>query len=681
MTTDDKGIEIGIDIGGTFTDIVCRRSGHTDTILKLTTTRADPGIAVLEAIGQLSTAFPPQSIARFVHGTTVATNAVLERKGAKVGLLTTEGFRDVLEIGRQIRTALYDVILEPETPIFLAPGRRRMGIEERVAADGEILIPLDEDSVLSATEALVADGVEAIAICFLFAFVEPAHEIRARELIAAKYPKLPVSVSHEVDPAFREYERTLATAFDAYIKPVVDGYLNRLEGNLVKAGVAASLQVMQSRGGAAGATVVRRRPVRMFLSGPAAGVIGGQTAGVAVGERNLITLDIGGTTSDIALIENGAPIIRSEGTIDGYPIRVPMVDVNPVGAGGGSIAWIDDGGGLRVGPQSAGSEPGPACYGRGGARATVTDASVVLGYIDPDYFAGGALALDTALAERAIATELAEPLNLEIEEAALGIHRVVNAQMAEGIRLVSIQRGFDPRDFALVALGGAGPLHATALADELGIKRIVVPRHPGVLSAAGLLAAPVEHEVSASYARPLDGLDVADVRAELQRLDATAGELMREDGVNTASAHHAADVCFVGQSYHLEVPLDLADEAPLDRLRCDFLALHDRIYGYSTEAPARIVNLRTVHRAGGHSPTTGMPDNRDGGGPKSNRRILLPEGAVDAAIYDRNGLAAGATILGPAIVEQNDTTTLVPPRWSARAVAGGTLLLEREPSS
>lgn len=679
MTETRSGVEIGIDIGGTFTDIVCRRCGEPDTIFKLPTTRSDPGMAVLQAIERLAPDYPPNTVIRFVHGTTVATNAVLERKGAKTGLLTTEGFRDVLEIGRQIRHALYDVILEPETPVFLAPGERRMEIHERLDAQGKVLVPLDEKSVLDAADRLVADGVEAIAICFLFAFIDPSHEIRARDLIAARYPDVAISLSSEVDPAFREYERTVATAFDAYIKPIVDGYLDRLESNLRTAGVPAPLQVMQSRGGAAGAAVVRRRPVRMFLSGPAAGVIGGQSVGETVDESNLITVDIGGTTSDIALIQEGMPILRAEGNIDGYPIRVPMVDVNPVGAGGGSIAWIDDAGGLRVGPQSAGSEPGPACYGRGGQEATVTDASVVLGYLDPSYFAGGSLSLDPKAAVRTIEIRVAQPLGLTLEAAALGIHRVVNAQMAEGIRLVSIQRGFDPRDFALVALGGAGPLHAAALAEELGIRTILVPRYPGVLSAAGLLAAPVEHEMSASFARPLDGLDVADVRPVLQQLDAQAGALMHEDGVDAASVviRHAADVCFIGQSYHLEVPLDLDAADPLAALRKEFHKLHDRVYGYSADTPARIVNLRSVLSAAGQSTPVPSPNKSTRSAPKATRPVLFASGPEDTAIYEREGLPAGLEIAGPAIIEQSDTTTLIPPGWTARCDTSGTVVMTR----
>ena len=484
-------IEIGVDIGGTFTDVVCRAPGQPVRVMKVPTTRQDPSLAVVESIRRMREEWglDPHAVTRFVHGTTVATNAVLERKGPKIGLLTTAGFKDVLEIGRQMRQQLYDVILRPETPVFLAPGGRRKEVAERLGARGEVVVPLDEGSVRRAAAELAEAGAEAIAICFLHSFLNPAHERRAGEIVQEAHPELFVSLSCEVDPAFREYERTVVTALDAYIKPVIDRYLANLEHGLREAEVGAPLQIMQSRGGIATSAVARTRPVRLFLSGPAAGVIGAKTAGESAGAGNLITVDIGGTSCDIALIEAGKPLVRAEGLVDGFLVRVPMVDVNAIGAGGGSIAWIDGAGGLRVGPHSAGSEPGPACYNAGGQEPTVTDASVVLGYIDPDYFAGGTLKLRPELAHEVIERKIARPLRLSVEEAALGIHRVINAQMTEGIRLVSIRQGFDPRGFALVPLGGGGGMHATALAEELGIKTILIPRHPGVLSASGLLSA------------------------------------------------------------------------------------------------------------------------------------------------------------------------------------------------
>jgi N-methylhydantoinase A len=422
--------------------------------------------------------------------------------------------------------------------------------------------------------------------------------------------------------------------------------------------------------------------VRLFLSGPAAGVIGGAIVGRSSGYRDLITIDVGGTSSDIALVEAGEPVIRAQGSIAGFPVRVPMVDVNAIGAGGGSIAWLDGAGGLRVGPHSAGSDPGPACYGRGGEEATVTDASVVLGWLDPAYFAGGLVSLDPTLARIAIERRIAQPLGLSVEDAALGIHRVVNAQMVEGIRLVSIRRGLDPRRFTLVALGGAGPIHATALASELGIGSVLIPRHPGVLSAAGLLAAPIEHEVSIAFPRPVAGLDFAEMRGVLNELDRSCARLMAEESIGgmPTSIQYSADIWYIGQSYHLEVPLEIASPDTLHRLYRDFLALHDRIYGHATEQPAAIVNLRTVHRAGGS-------DHLDEGAyhpleadPRKQARVIRVAGAraaVEAAIYHRAAMPAGLAFAGPAIVEQDDTTTLVEPGWRGTVLDNGNLLLTR----
>ena len=674
-------IQVGVDIGGTFTDVVCRSSDGKVRFVKLPTTRKDESQAVLQSVALMAREWgiAAADIGRFAHGTTVATNAVLERKGARIGLITTDGFRDVLEVGRQMRHQMYGVVLEGETPVFLAPGARRKEVRERVAADGTVLTPLDEDDVRRAAAELAADGVEAIAICFLFSFRNPAHEARAAEIVREAHPELMVAVSHEVDPAFREYERTVVTAFDAYVKPVIDRYLARLETGLESSGVTAPLQVMQSRGGLMVSSVARQRPVRLFLSGPAAGVIGARMAGEAAGIEDLITVDIGGTSCDIALIDKGRALVRSEGVIDGYPVRVAMVDVNSIGSGGGSIAWIDRGGGLRVGPQSAGSEPGPACYGRGGEKPTVTDASVVLGYVNPDYFAGGAMQLRPDLAEKAIRDHVAGPLGMTLEQAALGIHRVLNAQMAEGIRLVSIRQGLDPRRFALMPLGGGGAVHATALARDLSIRRVLVPRHPGILSASGLLSAPVEHEMAAAFGRQVADSDPADIRAVLDGLDEACRGLMARERLDGAAVtvRYAADVCYVGQSYTLEIPLAIGEAGALDRLYEDFLVDHDRVYGHATRIPARIVNLRAVHQAGGGGAIEGIMEWRDGPAEKGTRRLLVAEssGPVEAKVYDRGAMPPGFTFAGPAIVEQPDTTTLVEPGWHGAIDAGGSMIL------
>ena len=684
-TANRAGFEIGVDIGGTFTDIVCRQVGGALRVLKVPSTRHDLSEAVIKAIAELGERWGigAADVGRFAHGTTVATNAVLERKGARIGLLTTAGFRDVVEIGRQLRKHVYRIILEPETPVFLAPRRLRKEIPERLDAQGAVVTPLDEAAVVRAADELVEEGVEAIAIAFLFSFRNPDHERRAAELIRARHPGLVLSLSHEVDPAFREYERTVVTAFDAYLKPRVDTYLARLEQGLAQAGIDAPLQVMQSRGGLAIAEVARQRPVRLFLSGPAAGVIGGQIAGASASADDLITIDVGGTSADIALVSRRKPMLRSEGTIAGYAVRVAMVDVTTIGAGGGSIAHLDASGGLRVGPQSAGSEPGPACYGRDGEEATVTDASVVLGYLDPEYFAGGRLKLEPAKAVEIIDRKVARPLGMMTAAAALGIHRVLNAQMAEGIRLVSVRQGIDPRAYALVPLGGAGGIHATALARELGIRRIIVPRLPGVLSAAGLLAAPIEHEVTAEFATPIKALDIAALREKLAEVDRRAAELMAAEKVTAGDVaiSYYADVCYIGQSYNLEIPLDPGDGDPAGRLYRDFLEAHDRVYGHSVESPAKIVGVRTVHRAGGREILSEMRFNPSGGATEIGRRDIMvagEAGPVSATVYDRDALTEGFAFAGPAIVQQPDTTTLVEPGWSCTVDAAGNLILMRE---
>ncbi len=672
--------EVGVDIGGTFTDVVCRSDRGVMRLVKIPTTRANPSAGVLHAVQYMAKTWnvPPEQISRFVHGTTVATNAVLERKGAIIGLITTQGFRDTLEIGRQNRHSVYSVMLKPETPVFLVPGALRREVPERMTAAGEMLVPLDEAAVRREVDDLVAQGVKAIAVSFLFSYLNPVHERRVADIIREMYPQLMVSLSCEVDPAFREYERTCITAFDAYLKPVIDRYLENMETDLESNQVGSSLQIMQSRGGVASSSIARRRPVRLFLSGPAAGVIGGSMAGNSAGCEDIITIDIGGTSADIALVSRGKPLIAAEGMLDGYAVRVPMVDVNAIGAGGGSIAWLDGAKSLRVGPASAGSEPGPACYGRGGEQPTVTDASIVLGYVDPAYFAGGSLQLQPELSRHAIADRVASPLGLTVEQAALGIHRVVNANMAEGIRFVSVKRGIDPRRFSLVPLGGGGPVHATALARELGMRRVIVPLYPGVLSASGLLAAPVEHEAATAFHDPLDQASATDLVREFAALDRQCGELMQIEGIAPADVEvqYFADVCYVGQSFHLEIPLQLDDDV-IARVRKDFYAAHDRIYGHSAEGPVQFVNLRSVHQAQA-SVVADSAYEPEAGDPRKGARPILTEksgGFVEAQVYERRRIKPGVTFYGPAIVEQADTTTVIEPGWRAEVDGRGNLVL------
>jgi N-methylhydantoinase A/oxoprolinase/acetone carboxylase beta subunit len=684
-------MHIGIDTGGTFTDLVCAENGSVRAVLKVPSTPHDPSKAVLAGLRKLleSTLIDPATVARIVHGTTVATNAVLERKGARTGVITTHGFRDVLEIGRQIRTAVYDLQLQAETPVFLAPGSRRVEVLERVSADGSILVELDESSVLQCLRTLVEQGVQAVAVSLLFAFLNPAHERRIRALAEQHYPDLVVSLSSEVDPAFREYERTVVTAFDAYTKPVLSRYLQRIQGEFVSLGLQCPFQVMQSRGGIADARIAMERPVRLFLSGPAAGVIGGAATGQATGHPDLLTVDVGGTSCDIALIAGNKPLVRPVGLIDGYPVRVPMVDVNAIGAGGGSIAWLDEAKGLRVGPQSAGANPGPACYGLGSTVATVTDASLVLGLLNPDNFAGGSMRLDIELARAAIAETVAAPLGLSVEQAALGIHRVVNAQMAEGMRLVSIKQGYDPRQFALVALGGAGPVHAVALAEELHLERIIIPRYPGVLSAAGLLAAPIEHEAAVGYPCDLADVELSELSAQLESLNQQCAALMARESTedNAITRSYRADICYVGQSHYLEVELDLGAPDTVAAVYKEFLRNHDRVFGYSTDAPARIVNLRVLQRSEvpvGAADDAALTSSASATPsltitPAQYRDVIFddPQQAQHCPIYDRALFSYAQQVHGPAIIEQADTTVVLPKGWCAAVAADNNLVVQR----
>lgn len=678
----DNAIEIGVDIGGTFTDIVSRDQNGVVRLLKVPTTRGQESVAVKEAVAGILElcGLSSADVFRFVHGTTVATNAILERKGARTGIITTAGFEDVLELGRQNRQSMYDLRLKPSAPAFLAPGALRKGVHERVGATGEIVTPLDPGSLERAILELVEEGVEAISVCFLFSFLEPKHEQLAQRAIEKLAPGIAVSLSSEVDPTFREFERMCVTTFDACVKPVLRRYLESMERDLQQAGIPAHLQIIQSRGGLTVAQTAAERPVRLFLSGPAAGVIGSQAVGVAAGIDDLIAVDVGGTSTDISVITGAKPAVRQEGVIDGFAVRVPMVDVNAIGAGGGSIAWIDTAGGLRLGPHSAGAVPGPACYDRGGLDPTVTDASVVLGYIDPAFFAGGRLKLDPKLAWDAIETRIARPLGLSTEEAALGIHRVANGQIAEGVRLMSVKRGLDPRPYSLLCLGGAGPLHGIAIAEEMGLSRVIVPPFPGVLSAYGLLSAPIEHEASTAFGKLIAETSVEELKTALERVDARCAELMRrERSTGSTSVTHSADVCYFGQSHYIDVPIEDTSRDGLTKLYEDFLQAHERLYGHSTDAPAQIVNVRSVHRSVSASypwpyfkPAPRPPQ-------KGERDILLPGRGrrTTVAVWDREALSAAATISGPAVIEQNDSTTLLGVGWQGIVTAEGNLLLQR----
>jgi N-methylhydantoinase A/oxoprolinase/acetone carboxylase beta subunit len=677
-------VQIGVDIGGTFTDIVALDRAGRLVLTKVPSTPKD----LLEGIGAAVTQVlalagaRPADVERFIHGTTVATNAILEQKGAVTAILTSEGFEDVLELGRMKRSRMYDLAMDPEVPTFLAPRRRRLGVRERLDARGQVLVPLDEDGVRCAVLALRGQAVQAIAVCYLFSFVNPAHERRTREIVAELAPEISVSLSSEVDPTFREYERLCVTAFDAYLGPVVTRYLAGLADTLRGLGVPGVPLIMRSRGGIVSAALAAQQPVTLFLSGPAGGAIGAGFAAERSGVRDFVSLDMGGTSNDVAMVRHGTPLLVSEGAIGPYPVRTPMVDVNTIGAGGGSIAWIDAAGGLRVGPRSAGADPGPACYGRGGDEATVTDASVVLGYLNPARFAGGTLALDTSAAERAVAA-IGRRLGVDTVTAAAGIHRVVNARMADQIRLVTIKRGYDPRQFSLVVLGGAGPVHGAALAAEMGMAEVLVPEAPGVLAAFGLLAAAIEHHHARTLQARTDAADLDAVNRCLAELDAAGRGRMREEGVAAEEVRvaYAADMRYVGQAYELEVPIAVpVVRERMPEILAAFHAVHERVYGYArTQQPVEFVNFRAVHSYPLPRPVV-TPAARASGtlaDARLGERRAYFEAFVPTTIYERARLPLGAHLAGPAIVEQSDTTTVIPPGVTALVDDAGNLRLRR----
>ena len=675
-------IEIGVDIGGTFTDVVLLRDQQLVTQTKVPTTPADPILGVQHGVQRVLDAagICPPEVDRFVHGSTVAINALLQRKGAVTGVLATEGFEDTLEIGRQKRSRMYELMLEPETPTFLAPRHRRLGIGERIAADGTVLKPLQDDDVRTALGKLMQHGIAAVAVCYLFSFRNPVHERRTRDIIREVAPALHVSLSCEVDPAFREYERTVMTTLDAYLYGAVGDYVERLTQTLRQMGLGGAMQVMQSRGGITSADAVARRPLSLLLSGLAAGVVGSKHVAARSGHRDAISLDMGGTSCDVALVRAGRPIIASQTRLARLPLRMQMVDVNTIGAGGGSIAWVDAAGGLRVGPQSAGAAPGPACYGRGGEDATVTDASVVLGYLNPKRFAGGHL--DLARAEAAVA-RLAERVGLSMIATAAGIHRIVNARMADEIRRVSIQRGFDPRAFSLLPLGGAGPVHGGALALELAIPRVVIPAAPGVLSAFGLLVADIEHDQMETFAQSADRVDINKFEDLFQRLTALGQAKMQAEGVllEKVAVERQADMRYVGQSYELTVSIPPAVEGAVAAAVAAFHKTHEAHYGHwDPSADVEFMNLRTVHTFR----LEAMPVSRCDQQRKPNndactfRQVYFDSIGefTPAPVHDRAALAVGEVIAGPAIIEQADTTVVVYPGQRAYTRPDRTIVLE-----
>lgn len=665
---------VGVDTGGTFTDFVLIQDGAV-RIHKEVSTPDDPSRAILHGLATLGIVESQMTV---IHGSTVATNAVLERKGARVALITTAGFADILEIGRQTRPRIYGFEMRRAAP--LVPAKLRLEVRERLDERGHALLPLDQASMTEALATLAREQVESLALCLLFSFVNPEHEHIIAE--QARAMGLYVSASADVLPEFREYERASTVVLNAYVGPIIDRYLGQLEGGLPP---DTQLRIMQSNGGSISATTARREAARTLLSGPAAGVVGAALMAKASGFEQIISFDMGGTSTDVAHV-SGTIAETSEGSVGGYPMRLPMIDIHTVGAGGGSIAWFDTGGALRVGPASAGANPGPAAYGRGGTEPTVADANIVLGRLIPEHVLGGALPIDPAAASAAV-SKLARRLALSPEEAALGMLRIVTAHMEGAIRVISVQRGYDPRECTLVAFGGAGPLHACELAASLRIPRVLIPPVAGVLSAFGMLAADIVKDYVRTVMLPLAGSNAV-IAEELARLtDQGRLDLIGEGcAEGRILIERALDLRYVGQSYELTVPFD--DGADMASA---FHRAHARRFGYSDEGePVQIVNVRV--KARGLVDTPPMPrqtGDKAAAHAATRRSHRVAFSSADGQliwrqtpVYMRERLAPGAVLTGPAIVAQYDTTTVLPPDWSATVDATGAILAQpSQPSS
>jgi N-methylhydantoinase A len=688
MPANPTAWRVGVDSGGTFTDVALVEDATGEVrVWKVPSTPDDPSRAivegVLEGLAKEAGGAPPSAVAYLGHGTTVATNALIQHRGARTGLVTTAGFRDLLEIARQRRPHLYD--LQTDKPPVLVSRDLRLEVPERLRWDGSVEVPLDEAAVRGAARALRAAAVDAAAVCFLYSFVDPAHEEAAWRILEEELPGAFVCASHAVAPEFREYERLSTTVMNAYLGPVMRRYFLGLRARLRTEGFAAAPHITQSNGGVLSLEAAASQPVRTLLSGPATGVVGAARTGLAAGFADLVTFDMGGTSTDVALVQGGKAAEAGRQEIHGYPLLTPMLDIHTVGAGGGSIAAIDAGGLLKVGPASAGADPGPACYGRGNEAATVTDANVVLGTLNRTALLGGRMPIEAGLARAAVG-RLAERLGLEHMAAAQGIVSIVTANMARAIRVISVQRGYDPRAYTLLAFGGAGPLHAARLARELDIPRVLVPRNPGILCALGLLLTDLRNDFSRTRRTVLDADAPAAVARVFADLETQAGAWFDREGIDDTarSVRRAVDMRYAGQNYELTVPVvqGLAGPTLGEALRSGFERLHERMYGYvASEEPIHAITFRLEAAAAiprpafpRHPPAAGSAEAAVVG----RREVWLPEagGLTLCPILDRDRLGPGHVVRGPAIVEQMDSTTLVLPGQFARVDPWLNLLIE-----
>jgi N-methylhydantoinase A len=695
-----RSFRAGVDIGGTFTDIVLLADDGGRYTKKVSSTVDDYARAIVEGLAALldEIGAQPQDIIELLHGTTVASNAILEHKGAKTGLITTKGFRDVLEIRNLRMPRLYDMSWTKPPP--LVPRRLRVEVDERVNAEGGIDRPLDEASVERAVRFLAAEGVAAIAVCLLHSYLNPAHELRVKAIAMRLAPDISLSVSAEVLPVINEYERSSTTVINAYVRPIVERYLNRLTGEVARAGIRAPLLLMQSNGGLTTGGAAALTPMHIIESGPAAGVVGVQALTRRIGITHAISFDMGGTTAKAALIENGAVARATEYQVGagivlgsrllsgaGYTLKVPAIDLAEVGAGGGSLLWIDAGGALQVGPESAGAVPGPVCYGQGNDEPTVTDANVALGYLNPAQLVGGALLLDAAKARAALADKIARPLGMRVEDAAYGAHRIAASNMIRALKAVSSERGRDPREFALVAFGGNGPLFAAGMAEAMAMPLVLVPPSAGVFSSFGLLYAEVEYYFTRTRKVVLRRAAPDALQAIADSLESAARARLAADGFapDRIEIRRSASLHYQGQSFELRVPMAAGrlDQAALAALEEAFGAEHARSYGHRAGAdePVELVSLEIVGRGIPERPradaaaAAALAPDIAIAAPRRPAYFGPAQGWLEAAIINRGDLRMPH--VGPCIVEEYDATCLVPPGWTARLDPHGNIALRR----
>lgn len=674
---------IGIDVGGTFTDftLIDERAGQVK-FHKVPSTPHDPSEAIERGIAEMlaGNGLAARDVAHVGHGTTVATNLIIERKGAPVGLITTRGFRDILEIGRQTRPHLFDYGVGK--PPALVPRRWRLEVDERMSAQGDVLVALDEAGVRRAAQALREAGVDAVAICFLHSYANPAHEQRAKEIVREVLPQAYLSVSSEVLPEFREYERLSTTVLNASVGPRMARYLDRFLDRVRELGVPHQPYTIHSNGGLMSAVSVRQFPVRTCLSGPAAGVVGAAAVGRAIGHSNLVTFDVGGTSTDVSLIADGRPLFTSNRQVAGYPVKTPMVDIHVIGAGGGSIAWLDDAGSLKVGPHSAGAVPGPVGYARGGTEPTITDAEITLQRLNPQTLLKGRMPVDAPAARRVIEERVAGPLGLSLEDAAEGIIRIANANMSRAIRAVSTERGYDLSTFALYAFGGAGPLHAVEVAQECGIPTVLVPQEPGTMCARGILLTDISFDFVRSLITQADAGSWPAVMAAFEELRGEARAWLASEHVDEERQRFvgAIDARYDGQNFEVRVAMDDAAGVTLDQFERRFHEAHAREYGYDVPGrPIQIINcrLQAVGQVVKAPLATAQRESTLADARIGERDVYhgKAHGWHQTVVYDRDLLPAGARIAGPAVIEEMSSTTVLGPGHHAEVDEFGTLII------